>query len=253
MAKDFIIEQLKKEFEGKASFSREELFAFYQQFEPDLNDSTFRWRLYKLKEKKIITAISRHLFTLDYRPIFKPEIGDFEKRIFNKIEKQFPDLKYCIWSTKAVSEFMLHIPAKYITILQVERDALEPVFEFLKEQNFGRVYIQPEEKEIDRYIFEKEQSIVLQSLVSRAPTQRVGGVFTITIEKLIVDLFSDKNLFLAFQGSELVQIVNSAYERYAINFTTLFHYARRRVKEVDLKQFLKDRTDKPKAIFNDKS
>ncbi|MCX6325624.1 MAG: hypothetical protein NT144_03070 [Bacteroidia bacterium] len=251
MAKDFIIERLKKEFEGKASFSREALFAFYQQFEPDLNDSTFRWRLSQLKEKKIITSISRSLYTLDYKPVFKPEIGDIEKKIFHKIEKQFPDLKYCIWSTKVVSEFMLHIPGKYIIILQVERDASEPVFEFLKVQNFGRVYIQPEEKEIDRYIFETEQSIVLQSLVSRAPTQRVGGAFTITIEKLIVDLFSDKNLFLAFQGSELVHIVNNAFQRYSINFTKLIHYAGRRRRGKDIKQLLLEKTDIPKVILND--
>lgn len=251
MAKDFIIEQLKKEFIGKTSFSREALFAFFQKYKPDLNDSTFRWRLYQLKEKKIITSISRNLFTFDYKPVFKPELGDFEKRIFNKIEKQFPDLKYCIWSTKAVNEFMLHIPGKYITILQVEKDALEPVFEFLQVQNFGRVYIQPEEKEIDRYIFETEKSIVLQSLVSRAPTQRVGGAFTITIEKLIVDLFSDKNLFLAFQGSELVHIVNNAFKRYSINFTKLIHYAGRRRRGEDIKQLLLEKTDIPKAIFND--
>jgi hypothetical protein len=251
LAKDFIIEQLKKEFEGKASFSREALFAFYQQSEPDLNDSTFRWRLYQLKEKQIITSISRNLFTLDYKPVFKPEIGDFEKRIFNKIEKQFPDLKQCIWSTKAVNEFMLHLPNKFITILQVEKEALEPVFEFVKGQNIGSVYIQPEEKEIDRYIFETEHSIILQSLVSRAPTQIVGNVTTISLEKMIVDLYSDKNLYIAFQGSELVYIINNAYQRYAINFTKLIHYASRRKKETDIKKFLSEKTDVPKSIFND--
>ena len=251
MAKDFIIEQLKKEFEGKAYFSREALFAFYQQFEPDLNDSTFRWRLYQLKEKKIITSISRNLFTLDYKPVFKPEIGDFEKKIYNKIEKQFPDLKYCIWSTKAVIEFMLHIPGKYLTIIQVEKDALEPVFEFLNVQNIGRVFIQPEEKELDRYIFDVDRPIVLQTLVSRAPVQRGDKVSTITIEKLIVDLFCDKNLFIAFQGSELVHIINNAFQRYSINFTKLLHYAGRRRKGKDIRQFLQEKTDIPKVILND--
>jgi hypothetical protein len=251
LAKNYIIEQLKKEFKGKEAFSRESLLSFYRQFEPDLNDSTFRWRLYHLKAKKIITPISQNLFTLTYRPEFKPEPSDFEKKISTRIGKQFIGLKQCIWSTKVINEFMLHIPGKYITILQVEKEAIEPVFEFLKDQNVGKVYIQPEEKEIERYIFETEQSIILQSLVSKAPTQKVGKVTTITIEKMIVDLFCDKSLFISFQGSELVHIINNAGNRYSINFTTLFHYARRRGKEVDIKEFLFKKTDISKNIFND--
>ena len=253
MAKNFILEQLKEEFKEKKIFKRESLLAFYRQFDPNLKESTFRWRIYQLKAKRIITPITQDLFTLSSKPYFKPEIGDFERKVFNKIEKQFPGLKYCIWSTKSVNEFMLHLPGKFITILQVEKDALEPVYEFLKSHNFGTVYFQPDEKEIERYIFEAEQPIILQSLISKVPTQKVGKVATITLEKMIVDLFCEKKLFIAFQGSELVHIINNAYERYPINFTTLLHYARRRGKDLDLKQLLKEKTDIPNEIFNDKS
>ena len=253
MNKNFIIEQLKKEFNRKDSFSRKELFDLYRQFEPDLKDSTFRWRIYQLKEKKLITPISKDLFILSYKPVFKPGIEDYEKKIYLKLDKQFPGLKQCIWSTKVVNEFMLHLPGKSITVLQVEKEGIEPVFEFLRRQNFGTVYIQPEEKEIERYIFEAEKSIVLQQLTSRAPLQKFSKVNTITLEKMIVDLFSDKNLYSFFQGSELVHIINNAYHRYSINFTTLFHYAGRRRKENDLRNFLLEKTNIPKNIFNDKS
>jgi hypothetical protein len=251
LAKDYIIEQLKKEFKGRESFSREVLFDFYRHFEPDLKDTTFRWRIYQLKTKKIIASISRDLFTLSYKPTYKPEVGDFERKIYTKIEKQFPDLRQCIWSTKIMSEFMLHISGRFITILQVEKNALEPVYEFLKEQNFRNLYIEPEEKEIDRYIFETESAIILQSLISKAPTQHVRKVNTMTIEKLIVDLFCDRKLFVAYQGSELVHIINNAYNRYTIDFTKLLGYAKRRRKEIDIMEFLSDKTDIPQSIFND--
>ena len=253
MTKNFILEQLIEKFKEERLIKRESLLAFYRQFDPDLNDSTFRWRIHQLKAKKIITPITQDLFTLSSKPEFKPVSGEFERKISSKVEKQFPGLKYCIWSTKSVNEFMLHLPGTFITILQVEKDALEPVFEFLKSNNKGTVYFQPNEKEIDRYIFEAELPIILQSLISKAPTQKVGKIVTITIEKMIVDLFCEKYLFVAYQGSELIHINNNAYERYAVNFTTLLHYARRRGKEVDLKHFLKEKTDIPKVIFNDKN
>jgi len=250
MSKNYIIKQLESKFKERESFLREELFDFYRQFEPDLKDSTFRWRIYNLKTEKIITPLSRGLFTLSYKPVFIPEIGDVEKKIFTKVAKQFPELRQCIWSTKAINEFMLHIPGRYITVLQVDEDALEPVYEFLKEQKYSNVYIQPEEKEIDRYIYESDTAIILQSLITKSPTQKIKTITSITIEKMIVDLYCEKKLYSAFQGGELVHIINNAYNRYSIDFTKLFGYAKRRRKESGLEEFLSTKTDIPKSILN---
>lgn len=251
MAKDFIIEQLKKVFKGRDTFSRDELYHFYSQFEPDLKETTFRWKIFQLKEKKIITPLSRGLFSFEYKPVFKPEISEIERKIYNKIGKQFPTLKQCMWSTKVVSGFMVHQPGRFVTILEVENDALEPVFHFLKDISIHNVFLQPEEKEIKRYVFEAESAIILQSLISKAPTQKIKGITTITIEKMIVDIYCDRKLFNAFQGSELINIINNAFHRYAIDFTKLFSYAKRRRKETDLMEYLLQQTDIPQNIFND--
>lgn len=247
-----MLEQLKDRFKDEEFFTRESLLAFYREFDPELSNSTFRWRIHQLKANRVITPITRNLFSFGCKPVFKPDLTEFEKKTARKIEAQFSDMKYAIWTTRSVNEFSIHMSARFITILQVETDALEPVYAFLKKQNVGTVYFQPDEKEIERYIFESEKSIVLQSLITKAPTQYTGKVATITIEKMIVDLFCEKDLFISFQGSELIHILNTAYDRYSINFTTMFHYARRRGKEIDLRQYLKDKTDIPKIIIDDK-
>ena len=105
MAKNFILEQLIEKFKEEKFFNRKSLFAFYRQFDPDLKESTFRWRIHQLKAKKIITPITQDFFTLNSKPGFRPVIGEFERKVSNLIEKQFPGLKYCIWSTKSVNEF----------------------------------------------------------------------------------------------------------------------------------------------------
>lgn len=251
MAKENIVEQLQKHFKGKEIFSREELYAFYTQFKPDLKETTFRWIIFNLKKQQIIAPVSRGLFTLSFKPIFKPETNKSEKKIFTDIEKQFPTLKFCIWSTRIVSEFMLHVPAKHITILQAEKEALEPIYDFLKTQKSSNIFIQPEEKEIERYIYESDKAIVLLPLVSKSPLQNVNKVSTTTLEKLIVDLYSDKKIFAAYQGSELAHIVNNAYSRYAIDFTKLFNYAKRRRKDIELRHFFTNKTDISKNILHD--
>jgi hypothetical protein len=251
LTKDTKTENIQKYFNGKETFSREELYAFYTKYKPDLKETTFRWIIFNLKKLQIITSVSRGLFTLSFKPLFKPEPDQSEKKLFSTIEKQFPSLKFCIWSTSIVSEFMLHLPVKNITILQAEKEALEPIYDFLKEKKFSTIFIQPIEKEIEKYIFESEKAIVLLPLVSKSPLQNINKVSTTTLEKLIVDLYADKKIFATYQGSELAHIVNNAYSRYAIDFTKLFHYAKRRRKDSDLRQFFIDKTDVPKNILND--
>ena len=251
MLRDFIIEQLKQTFKGKEFLSRQELFDFFRQFEPDLKVNTFRWRIHNLKNKSIISSLSQQKFALTHKPAFRSSIRENERKIAALIRKRFTSLKLVVWSTRIVNEFMLHQPFRYLTLVEAERDAVEPVFYFLKDSNVKNVFLEPGEKEIERYISGLENAIVVRPLVSKAPTQKDGNVETITIEKLLVDLFSDKQLFNAYQGGELVHIYNNAYSRYAIDFTKLFSYATRRRKTVDLKKFISEKTDIPQNIFHD--
>lgn len=65
-----------------------------------------------------------------------------------------------------------------------------------------------------------------------------------------MDIFCDKKMFSTFQGTEFVDIINNSYRRYAINFTKLFNYAKRRRKEIELMEYLSQQTKLPQNIFN---
>ncbi|KIA92296.1 hypothetical protein OC25_17610 [Pedobacter kyungheensis] len=244
-------EQLKKAFAGRESFSRQELLDFYRNYEPDLKETTFRWRIYALKEKKMIQAYSKDLFSFTYRPVYKPEFHANEKKIITQIKKQFDDLKMCIWSTQILNEFMLHQPTKTVTILEVEKDALEPVFHFLKDLLTSGIYLKPEQKELELYVYDGPPATIIETLVSKSPIQTIKKIPTVTLEKIIVDIFTDKQLFSTYQGSELANIINAAYSKYQIDFTRLFSYAKRRRKEADLMEYLLAYTDIPQNILND--
>lgn len=260
LTKKIIIEELKKQFKGKEYFSREDLFAFYRQFEPDLKETTFRWRIYHLKEKKLITPLSKNLFSFTYKPLYKPGVSEFEQKLFSRLEKQFHGLRLCIWSTKILDEFVLHMPKRFMVILEVEKEAIEHVFHFLKDINTRNVYLAPNQKEIERYIneantgmgaVEMHPPIILQTLVTKSPLQKVGKTTTATVEKILVDLFCEKDLFSTFQGSELAFIIYAVHSKYAIDFTKLFSYAERRRKKTELMDYLSAKTDISKQIWND--
>ena len=98
--------------------------------------------------------------------------------------------------------------------------------------------MEPTEKEIALYVNDKTNAIILKKLITKSPLQRIDYVPTITLEKLIVDIYSDKKLFEAYQGSELVRIINNAFKKYANNTTTLLNYANRRSKRDDMEAYL---------------
>ena len=248
MANDYITAQLKKEFSERETFSRKDLFEFYRRFNPDLKETTFRWRIYDLKEKKIIQSLSRGYFSLNYKPVFKPAISPVERKLITKIIKEFPSLKYCIWSTIILNQFMLHQAGKFNTILEVEKDALEPLFHYLKDINTNDVYLLPKEKELELYVYERGAAVILEPLISKAPVQKVDDVMTTTMEKLIVDIFTDKLLFSAFQGNELANIIDTACAHYQIDYTKLLSYAGRRRQDAYLKAYLLQQTDIPQLF-----
>lgn len=251
MKSDFITGKVIDYFKDKPFFTRLDLLNFFQKYEPDIKKTTFEGRLYQLKAKRIISPIGRKRFSLSYKPRFLPVLENRQKDVFSRVEKQFPDVRCCIWSTKWMNDFMLHQPGRFINVLEVGDEAAEIVFHFLQDNNIRNLYFQPGTKEIEKYILENYDSVVVKSLVTKSPLETVTNVKVPAIEKILVDIFIDNDLYIVFQGSELSFIFNSVYNKYEINFTKLFHYAKRRGKAGELSSFLKSNTDIPNIIIND--
>jgi len=88
-------------------------------------------------------------------------------------------------------------------------------------------------------ILNEFNSIVVNSFVSEAPVQNIKNIPTSSLEKLLVDLFCDKNLFYFLQGNELVNIYKNAFDKYTVNQSKLLRYADRRRKKKQIKEFIK--------------
>jgi hypothetical protein len=240
--KDFIIEQLKQKFAGQAHITRNELLSFYRSFEPDLKEATFGWRIYALKEKNLLKPVRKGVYTLIAKPQFHTIIDSKQKELSNKINKQFPSIKYCVWNTRLLNEWMIHQPGRFLILVEVETSVTEAVFYFLKDSNYKNVFLNPDEELLERYIFEETETIIVKTLVSKSPLYKEKKIPVPSAEKILVDLFIDKKIFAPFQGSELVNIFNNVYKQYALNITKLLAYAKRRTKEPELLDFITKNT-----------
>ncbi len=238
----YLENKLIEEFKDREYFSREELFDFFRDFEPDLKEGTFGWRIYDLKQKNIIRSIKRGIYVISYKPEYKPITSPDLLEIAKQLSEQFKEIKYCIWETSWLNEFVQHQISRSILIVEMEKGFEESFFYNLKDVIPNDVFLNPDEKEIDFYIAESNQPVVLKYLLTRSPvskrTENNIEFYIPTLEKILVDLFAEEKLFHTVQGSELIHIYENAITGYSINFTTMFSYAKRRKRGQDIKRFL---------------
>lgn len=231
-----------EEFKNRGYFTRDDLFEFYRYFEPSLNEGTFGWRIYDLKNKNIIRPLKRGLYVISYKAVYKPKISPELIKLAKKITDKFEDIKHCIWETEWLNEFSQHQASRRMILIEIEKDFIESLYYELKDSSRKEIYLNPDDKAIDFYIAESDYPVVIRKLITRSPigrrTEKKVKFYTPLLEKILVDLFAEEKLFYYLQGSELIHIYENAINNYAINFTKLFSYAKRREREQDIKKFM---------------
>ncbi|MDA3816792.1 MAG: hypothetical protein PF486_05400 [Prolixibacteraceae bacterium] len=180
----------------------------------------------------VLTRIGRGKFILGETKVYYPEVSTKLKTVYKKLKKEFPYADNCIWNTSILNEFMKHQPGVFNFIIEVEKDVTQSVFYYLKELKYP-VFIEPTSDILDKYLPIDKEAFIIKSLVSESPTQFVNGITTISIEKLLVDIFCDEIIFSAQQGAEMRTIFSEAFSKYTVNQSKMLRYAnRRRKKEV---------------------
>lgn len=224
-------------FKSNTQLSREKLVSLINKDFPELSLGTITVYLSKLKKAGIINNPARGVYSISDKQIFNPEINQNLKKIYNKIQRDFPFIDICVWNTKWLSDLMRHQPFKNFTIIEVDKEAEEQVFNAVSEWT-KNVYFNPDEEILERYISTNTEEVtIVKNLVTEAPTTKNNKIVIPTLEKLLVDIIIDKELFAAQQG-ELEFIYNSAFKKYAINTAKMKRYAIRRNKESELEKMI---------------
>lgn len=224
-------------FKSNNQLSRKELGNLIKDDFPELSEATITVYLSKLKKEGKINNPTRGIYSITDKQIFNPEINQTLKKLYNKIHKEFPFVEMCVWNTKWLNDLMRHQPFKNYTIIEVEKEAAEQIFNMVSEWN-KNVYFNPDEEILERYISSNTDEVtVIKNLVTESPRVKINKIEIPALEKLLVDIIIDKELFSAQQG-ELDFIYKSAFRKYTINTAKMKRYAIRRNKENELEKMI---------------
>ncbi|MDR3266278.1 MAG: hypothetical protein LBT24_01735 [Tannerella sp.] len=228
------IKELSKQFKQSKMLTTADIDTFYRAVEPDISKSTVNWRIYSLVKQGVIQRTGNGVYCLGETKHFVPQINHKIEKSAEIIGREFPDIAYCMWQLSDMNLFSRHLINLNIVFVDVERIAVNAVYYRLKE-GFPKVMLV---RNMYADISEFNDTILVRPMISDSPVQKPNGICLPTIEKILVDIGSDKE-FLPFQGYELDRIYRSAFESYTVNRNKMLRYAGRKHKREETEKLLK--------------
>ncbi len=208
------------------------------KWESDIKKPTISWILYRLVKSGKLARVARGIYTLQNKQIFIPQISDATKSLYTKIKVKFPFSKFCLYDGNCIASMQHHLASNQLIYVEVERDSIDAVFNFLKTEEYN-VFLKPDKDFFYRYIDMSKGAVIVKILISETPIQKISGITTTTIEKLLVDIQKDSDFFY-LQGYETVNVIRNAFNLYSINIDKMLRYASRRGLRLEILNILKE-------------
>jgi hypothetical protein len=183
--------------------------------------SSLHVTLYRLVESKAVFDAGRGWYSAIATP-FTPQYESI-KEIVRQVEKRFPQLQFSIWSTEQLQPFAHHLMSHFTIFLYTETDAISSIAEFLLSRQ-QKVYTNPKKVEVEKYVSVSNRRIIVRPLVTKEP---VEGHYA-TIEKILIDLFLEKDRLFLMDSAEYKRIFENIIFSNRISMGKLFGYASRR-------------------------
>lgn len=187
--------------------------------------------------KGVLERKGRGIFKIGKTTVFVPYIDNKTNSIYKKILSDFPYSTVCVWKMSLLNEFTLHISNNHLTLIEVDKESMESIFYSLRDK-YNHVFLNPNNSILEQYVFNSKTPIIVKPLISEAPLLSVSNINTTTIEKMLVDLFCDEDLFQFYQGREKKKIFEEAFAKYTINNNKLLRYASRRGKKKEIETII---------------
>ncbi len=220
----------------KDYITKKELKKSISEDYPDLKDSSIDVYISLLKKNGILKNPMRNYYQIDEKEVFYPLVNSSLRKLHKQIIKTFPFIDFCVWDSLWFNDFMQHQMFKSFRVVEVEKDAVEQVFEQLNNL-YKNVFFEPTDEIFNRYISNTDDVIIVKKMVSESPIIQQEKITLPSIEKLLVDCFVDTTLF-GSQQAEMDFIYQSAFEKYSINIAKMKRYASRRNKRKEITEFI---------------
>lgn len=212
---------------GRDSFRFAELFAYLNSLFV-ISKVTLSWYLREMVKERVLCKLGRGIYTARNVQTneYTPRLSSKTIKTCKSISKAFPFISVSGLDGEVLADFQHHLSSNNIHYIEVDREALEPVFHFLKQEGHT-AYIKPDKEFVYDNIDFSKDAFIVKPLITESPMTEIQGVKTPRLEKILVDIYCDDDMDY-LHGNEWSRIFDNAHALYSVNRTTMLRYASRR-------------------------
>lgn len=234
-----INENLIEEIKECDVISRENLFALIKKYNKEIS------RAYAYR---IIASLLNdgYLFKVDSDTYLTEDKNMFSYHLNEKgIESVLKGYNgYFIWDTNIINKWTNHLYNNVITFIEVDKNIVSFVYLDLKKNGYNNILVNPNIKEFDKYYTDH------MIIIKPTPKNIIEKNNYISIERLVVELYSNKIINKIYPNTEIKNIINEIFNTYKINLRKLFYIAKRKKIYNDFYSFLLNCVDR-RYIYHD--
>lgn len=209
------------------SFSRSDFLCTLQRERKQATESTARFYLQKLLDNGEIARVGRNAYCVvnEQAQKYNYRYSDSSNVLAQRVQEQYPLIEFRIFELVQLNEFVNHQIAHNIIFLSIESDLGNFVFDSIRDDYTGHILIHPTVDFFHQYW--SDNMIVIEKLITESP-KGDREIWHTGLEKMLVDLVSDKLLLSCVGRGEYEGIFTQAFHDFIVDESQLFRYARRR-------------------------
>ena len=216
------------------SFSRQD-FTHAMVSDYGMTEPQASYDLKKRLDQGILTRTGWGRYSLPVKQTYRHRYSDSAVNVVKTITEGYDGLDFQVFELIQLNEFMNHQAAHNTIFVSVENDLLDYVFDTLWKAYPGKVLLKPKAEQYYRY--RQDDEIVVGRLPSETP-KGIDQPWMSRLEKILVDVFTDKLVSAIIPDGEKEGIIEGAYSNYLIDQNTIIRYARRKGSENKMMEVL---------------
>ena len=229
------VKKIPETLENQEFFSRNDYISAMSQ-EYDMTDTQIAYDLQKRLDSGIVIHVGWDKYTVPkQKHLYSYRYSKTAEDIASRLAQEFYDLNFRIFELIQLNEFMNHLMAHNTIFVSVENELQDFVFDSLKNIYPGHVMLRPSVDEYFRYVQDDE------IIIGRLPTETPKGYtrdWESRIEKVLVDVLTDKLINRIVPENEKEAIVTGVFESYLLDEKAILRYAKRKGADAKLSGIL---------------
>ena len=233
--------EILKNFDGQCC-SIDDIVRFVECFDESKSRKTIIWNVNDLVKQGKVIRIGRGLYEFKTKPKLQPSMGESAQSVCSLLSENFKYLDVTITDSDVLGQFMNLQPFVTVVVVEIRKSANKAVLSALRNSGVD-AYAKRDFSQLEQYISSSQPVVIRPELSANPSLPKASNIRIANIEKILVDLVCDEDIYGQYQGEELYNIYQNATSDYVVNYSQIMKYAAARKKKAEVLEILQNTSE----------